>query len=219
MKLFARTALVLAAAIALASCSGGSDDAFVNEYEDLNGVENANGAEHMAMDIPDDHRFVYASEEELRELLTDGNGAIYFGFPECPWCRNAVPAMDEAAKTMNLDEIHYLNVYDIRDQKSLDENGEIVVDEEGTDFYYYLLEELGDHAPEYGSLDDPSERRISVPLVVAVVNGNVVANHLGTVESQTDPSVPMTDDQHQELVNAYMSMFAGIPGCGIDICE
>lgn len=217
MKLISRAAVVLTAALALAAC-GGSNDPFVNEYEELNGEENSGGREYMSMDIHDEHRFKMATEEEVRELLTDGDGAIYFGFPECPWCRNAVPVMDEAAAAVNLDEIHYVNVFDMRDQKTL-VDGEIVVDKEGTDFYYYLLEQLGDKAPLYTSLEDPNEHRITVPLIAVVIGGNVVETHLGTVESQEDPYVPLTDEQRQELKDIYATMFSRIPGCGEYFCE
>lgn len=209
--------LITAAALALAGC-GGSDDPFVNEYEELNGETNSSGTDYMEVDIPDDHRFVNASEEQIRELFEDGDGAIYFGFPQCPWCRNAVTVMDEAAKAVSLDEILYLNVFDIRDQKSLDDNGEIVVEEEGTDFYQYLLEEIGDYAPEYEGLEDPTHRRIYVPLVVIVVDGEVVGSHLGTVESQEDPYAGLSEEQHEELLDIYIEEFSKIPGCGVNSC-
>ncbi|MFT3943385.1 MAG: hypothetical protein QM705_06110 [Ancrocorticia sp.] len=232
---FQRTALALAAGLMLASCGAGSDGdtaststprptntEFITEYEGLNGQTTSKGDNtYTEMDIPDDHRFINASEEQIRDLLTDGDGAIFFGFPECPWCRNAVPVMDEAAKAVNLDNIYYVNVLEMRDEKVRNENGEIVTDKEGTEFYYYLLEELGDHAPEYKALEDPTERRISVPLVAIVVEGKVVTTHLGTVESQEDPYVPLTSEQHDELVEIYKKAFTRIPGCSEDepVCE
>ncbi|MFN8049696.1 MAG: hypothetical protein U0P48_14145 [Ancrocorticia sp.] len=231
---FRRTALALAAGLMLASCSSGgggeaagtgtsrpTNEAFITEYEELNGQESSGENTYMEMDIPDNHRFVTASEEQVRELLTDGDGAIYFGFPQCPWCRNAVPVMNEAAEAVNLDEIYYVNVYDMRDQKARNEDGEIVTDKEGTEFYYYLLEELGDQAPEYSSLEDPTERRITVPLVAVVVGGNVVTTHLGTVDSQEDPYVPLTTEQHDELLETYKTIFSRIPGCSEEelVCE
>lgn len=210
-------AAALTASLALMACSG-SDD-FVNEYESLNGQETSGGSTYLELNIREDHRFTIATEEQVRDLLDKGNGAIYFGFPECPWCRNAVPVIDEAAEAVNLDEILYLNVMEMRDQKSRDADGEIVTDKEGTDFYYYLLEQLGDLAPAYTSLEDPNERRILVPLVAVVVGGNVVDTHLSTVDSQEDPYTPLTDEQHTELLDIYKQMFSRIPGCGEYACE
>lgn len=222
MKALARLAVVALTAltaIALASCGGSASDTFAAEYESLNGEQGANGNSYTSVEIPADHRFVIASEAQVRELFTDGSGAIYFGFPECPWCRNAVPLLNEAAAAVDLDEIYYVNVREMRDQKSRGEDGEIVVETEGSEFYYYLLSELGDQAPEYGSLEDPAERRITVPLVVVVVDGEVVSTHLGTLDSQTDPSVALTPEQQQELKDLYVGMFSAIPGCGPSVCE
>ncbi len=231
---FRRTALALVAGLMLASCSSGStggegstgtprptNEAFITEYEELNGQKSSGENTYMELDIPDDHRFVTASEEQVRDLLTDGDGAIFFGFPECPWCRNAVPVMNEAAEAVNLDEIYYVNVHEMRDEKARNDNGEIVTDKEGTEFYYYLLEKLGDQAPEYKALEDPNERRISVPLVAIVVDGKVVTTHLGTVESQEDPYIPLTAEQHDELLDIYKKSFSRIPGCSEEelVCD
>ena len=224
--------LTAVATLALAGCSRGTPaptttpsptpsfatDAFASEYARLNGQTNSAGKEYITVNLPVDHRFAISSEEEIRDLLTDGDGVIYFGFPECPWCRNALAPMDTAAKRVNLEQIHYLNVLDIRDQKSLNESGEIVVEKEGTEFYQFLLSELGDFAPEYPGLNDPSVRRILVPLVVVVIGGEVVSSHLGTVDSQTDPYVPLTDEQFQELVTLYAMKFSPLPGCTETAC-
>lgn len=197
--------LLTASALMLGGCGEDSDDSFAAEYESLNGQAGRGGA-HPEVDIADDHRFHPASEGEVRELLEGGDGAIYFGFPECPWCRNAVGAMDEAAKAVDLDQIHYVNVAEMRDQR--DVRGEI--DEEGSDFYTFLLDELGEFAPEHPQVE--GERRILVPLVAVVLDGEVVSSHLGTVPSQTDPSIPMTDAQQAELVDIYSEQFSQIPG-------
>ncbi|AZN31174.1 hypothetical protein EJO69_11095 [Flaviflexus salsibiostraticola] len=217
IRRFRHIAALLAATLMLGACSSGSDDPFVQEYESLNGEEARGGRAYLELDIRDEHRFRPSSEDEIRNLLDDGDGAIYFGFPECPWCRSAVGPMDEAAEAVNLDEIHYLNVSEIRDQKSVNASGDVIVTDEGTDFYGFLLDELGDFAPEYP--DVPGERRILVPLVAIVVGGEIVDSHLGTVESQTDPYEGMTDEQRTELIDLYREKFSQIPGCGEFYCE
>lgn len=71
---FRRTALALAAGLMLASCSSGgggeaagtgtsrpTNEAFITEYEELNGQESSGENTYMEMDIPDNHRFVTAS--------------------------------------------------------------------------------------------------------------------------------------------------------------
>ena len=115
----------------------------------------------------------------------------------------------------------YGKIQALRDVSLKVEDGEIVTDKEGSDFYYYLLDELGDQAPEYTALKDPNERRITVPLVAVVVGGNVVTTHLGTVDSQEDPYVPLTSEQHDELLDTYKTIFSRIPGCSEEelVCE
>lgn len=201
---------ILAATLVLGGCTspGGSGDAAITqEYADLNGHATSSGQQYREVNLMDDHVFTTLNESEAAEFLRTGTGAIYFGFPECPWCRAAMPVMDEAAKNVDLDQIHYLNVRDIRDTRSLSDDGTVVIEEPGTDAYADILAELGEFAPEYEGLDDPTQRRIYVPLVVAVKEGEVVVSHMSTVDSQTDPFVPMTDAQHDELLAIYEGLF------------
>ena len=188
-------------------------DTFATDYARLNGQTNSSGKTYLDVTLPADHRFAISSGEQIKQLFTDGNGVIYFGFPECPWCRNALLPMNEAANQVNLGKIHYVDVLDIRDKKTLNESGQIVVENEGTEFYQFLLDELGEFAPEYPELSDPTVRRILVPLVVVIVDGEVVSSHLGTVDSQEDPYVPLTNEQFDELVAAYAFKFSTLPEC------
>lgn len=219
MKRF-RILMLLSALIfgAVAGCSGQSSDSFIQEYEGLNTANNSGTQASVHIDVPEDHRFIYADESEVVDFLKNGTGAVYFGFPECPWCRNAVPVMDEAAKLVNLDEILYLNVRELRDTLSLNADGSVEVENPGSEHYQEILELLGEFAPEYEGLEDPSIRRIYVPLVVVVVDGEIITSHSSTVDSQEDPAVPLDPEQHQELLDIYIEMFSNIPGCGINTC-
>ena len=183
-----------------AGVSSGDSDAFIEEYAELNGQSTQRGVPYLEVDIPEDHRFVPASEEEIRDRLDDGDGVIYFGFPSCPWCRNAVGPLDEAAKDVDL-EINYVNPSTMRGQGQ----GARV----DNSYYDLLLDELGEFAPEHPQR--PGERTILVPLVATVVDGEVVAAHLGSAPSQTDPSQALTQTQHDELVGIYTDQFSQIP--------
>lgn len=204
-------AVLLAAALTFGACStvdGSGDEAIAQEYADLNGTTTSSGQQYRDVHLPEDHVFTTVSEQEAVDFLRDGTGMIYFGFPECPWCRAAVPVMDEAAKSLDIDQIRYLNVLGTRDTRSLAEDGTVVIDEPGSDAYADIIAELGNFAPEYEGLNDPTQRRIYVPLVVAVEDGEVVGSHMSTVESQTDPFEPMTDAQHDELIGIYQDLFS-----------
>ena len=104
---------------------------FKQEYESLNEVRNGE-KEYTSITIPDDNPMIYSSYEDIEKIITNGTGVIYFGFPKCPWCRNAVPVLIDAAKEVGLDKIYYFNALEIRDIKSLDQDGNIITEKEGT---------------------------------------------------------------------------------------
>ena len=91
---------------------------FKLEYESLNGQKTDDGREYMEVNINNDNKIVYADYKTIFDVL-DGTGVIYFGFPECPWCRNAVPILLEAAEESGIKQIYYLNNHDDRDTKVL----------------------------------------------------------------------------------------------------
>ena len=189
---------------------------FKEEYESLNDKEDAKGRKYLEVSIDEDNGMVYASFEEVYELLTKGTGVVYFGYPECPWCRTAVPMLIQAASNTGLDKIYYFNAKDIRDVKSLDEDGNIVTEKEGTKEYYKLLEVLGDNLWAYEGLNDENIRRLYFPTVVFVLEGEVVGIHIDTIESQTDARVPLTEEQKSELVNIYIGHINKVLS---DVCD
>ena len=50
---------------------------------------------------------------------------------------------------------------------------------------------------------DTGEKRIYVPVVFFVKDGDIVGMHLDTVESQENPFKALTDSQYEELYNIY----------------
>ena len=177
---------------------------FKEEYESLNGQKNDNGKEYVNISVDEENPFVYASYDEVVDIIENGTGVLYFGFPECPWCRNAVPVLIDAAQELGVDKIYYYNVLSIRDTKSLDENGNIVTDKKGTDEYYKLVDLLSNVLTPYEGLNDESIKRLYFPTVVYVKDGEVLASTIGTVDSQEDPYIKLTNDQYNELKNTYM---------------
>lgn len=177
---------------------------FKDEYESLNTKINPNNdKEYMEINIDEDNPMVYATYDEVKELIKKGTAVIYFGFPECPWCRNTVPVLIDVAKEMGIEKIYYYNAVSIRDKKSLDSNGNIVVEDEGTKEYKELVELLYNYLPVYGGLNDDSIKRLYLPTVVFIKNGEVIGLHTSTVESQEDPYVELTKEQYNELKNIF----------------
>lgn len=176
---------------------------FKKEYEELNGKydENTNTTT-MEINILEDNNIKYATDKEIIELLESGTGVIYFGFPSCPWCRNIVSVLTTVAVDYDIN-IYYYNAYDIRDSKHL-ENGNIVIDKEGTAEYNKILELLGDNASIYEGLEDDKIKRLYFPTVVFVKNGKIVDTHVGTVDTQDNPFISLTTKEKEKLEKIYI---------------
>lgn len=177
-----------------------NDDAlkFKNEYERLNKEG------YKEIKISENNQIKYSSYKEIVEILTSGTGIIYLGFPECPWCRNAVPVLLDAVSETGIETIHYFNALSIRDKKHLDEAGNIVVDDEGTQEYKKLVEILYEYLGEYEGLNDSSIKRIYFPTVIFVKNGDIKGLHVSTVDSQINPNESLTSEQYDELKEIYV---------------
>jgi len=170
---------------------------FKNEYETLN-----NQKGYLDIDIPKDNNVKYADFDELMEFLDNGTGIVYFGFPECPWCRNALPVLLKAAKENEISNVYYFNAKSIRDEKEL-KDGKIVTKKKGTKEYYELIDRLKDHLGVYEGLEDNNLKRLYFPTAVFVMGGKIVGTHIGTVDSQEDPSKHLTKKQEKELMKIY----------------
>lgn len=205
-------ALVIAILFFLLNNKGMSDgERFKQEYEELNDS-------HLEVNIDSDNMIKYIGLEEAIDIIKNDTGVIYFGYPSCPWCRNAVPVLLDAASSTSLDTIYYVNAYNIRDVKEIDDDGNIVTTNEGDRLYDDLLEVLDDILDPYTIIDDNGEvidlgeKRLYVPMVLFVKDGEVVSYHLSTVDSQEDPSISLNDSQRDELYNIYLDGINNVVG-------
>ena len=159
---------------------------FKKEYESINNKK-TEGSKKKALSI----------------TIPKDSNIKYIEFPECPWCRNAIPVLINAAKCECIEQIYYFNALSIRDIKHLDDNGKIITDKKGTKDYYEIVKLLGDKLSSYDGLNDQSIKRLYFPTVVFVRNGEIVDIHSSTVESQTDPYIELTKAQKSELQEIY----------------
>lgn len=195
---------------------------FKNEYESLNGEESKSGKIYPEVIVDEDNIIEYVSLSRAAELIEKDTGVFYFGYAGCPWCRNAVNMLLMAADSTDIDKIYYVNMEDMRDTKEVNVEGEVVTTKEGGEGYDELLEVLDSILLDYtikdkdGNEIDAGEKRIYVPLVVFVVDGEIVNYHLDTVSSQTDPYVELDEEQQIELFNIYADGIHDVLG---DVCE
>lgn len=154
-----------------------------------------------------DNNVKYLSVNEVIKKLQKGSSIIYFGFPECPWCQNLVPVLISVNNEYKDNTLYYYNALDIRDQKHLDDDGNIVVDKEGTKEYKKIVEILYDYLGSYEGLNDESIKRLYFPTVVFVSDGKIVDVHIGTVDSQTNPKKKLTSSEKDELTEILERKF------------
>ncbi|HHW69129.1 MAG TPA: hypothetical protein GX747_02155 [Tenericutes bacterium] len=186
---------------------------FKLEYESINNKANDAGKKYKKLNISEENPIVYSSLKDIKRILQNGTGVIYFGFKECPWCRTAVPVLLNAAKEAGVNRIYYFNDFSIRDIKQKDEiTGEIITTQEGSKEYYELLKILGEHASIYSGLEDDTIKRLYAPTVVFVKSGEILGVHVGTIDSQVDAYVELTDEQYKELKKNYTDYMSKITG-------
>lgn len=106
--------------------------------------------------IDKDNVFVYKSLNSINKILANGTGIVYLGFPKCPWCKGYVPYLNEVAKKENIDKIYYFNIYNDRLNNTKD--------------YQKTVELLKD----YLQYDEEGNKKIYVPVVIAVNKGKIV---------------------------------------------
>lgn len=186
---------------------------FKNEYEALNNVvRDKDGKTIKEISISTNNPVDIVTEEEAVSLLESGTGILYFGFPDCPWCRSMLPVLLSTLDNMNIDRLSYLNVKNIRDTLALGEKNKVEVKEEGTKGYYKILELMdGVLEPYYltsedGKKIDTKEKRLYAPTIVAVKEGKIVDIHVGTVESQASGYDDLSKEQQEELQNRFMEL-------------
>ncbi len=186
---------------------------FKNEYESLNGYKNENSdKEYMKVEIDNENPIIYKTGQEILDILKKENAIVYFGFASCPWCRNAVPILLDAAKEEGLDKIYYVDILNIRDQYKFSGSIEPEMIKKGTDAYYDILKFLDKKLEKYyvtddsGNMYDTGVKRLYAPTVLAVKDGKALDLHVSTLDSQEDPYTALTDEQKKELKDIYKEM-------------
>lgn len=106
--------------------------------------------------VTEDNYFVYRDIEEIIKILEHGTGVVYLGFPECPWCQAYVKTLNEVADIEGLEKIYYFNI--LEDRKN------------NTEKYQKIVNILN----EYLQYDNEGNKRVYVPAIISVVEGEIV---------------------------------------------
>ena len=206
--------LVLGISIFLIISNNNDGMKFKKEYESLNDtVRESDSAKYNNVYIDKKNPIKYINSSEAVDIINNDDAVIYVGANWCPWCRNAIPVLFEAAKNNGIDTIYYLNLDDEKSNFEI-KNGKLEKINEGTKDYYKLLDKLDNVLEEYVLTDEEGnefktgEKRIYMPFVFTVKNGKLLDTHTGTVsldENQTKYD-QMTKKQRDELYKKYDEM-------------
>ena len=115
----------------------------------------------------------YINQREFMAVLKDKNGVIYIGNPTCLWSRNALPILLNALENNDITKFYYLDSTNLNDDR-------------------IIINALY-----------PEEESIISPTVVFVRDGIVIAIHTKTIPTQTDPYIPLSLKEKEELNDIY----------------
>lgn len=224
MKKYIFLFIIMIISIMIVGCLGEdankeqNSNKFKEEYESLNNKTAYNDKTYLELAIPEDNPIKYSDADEVINIIENESGVIYFGYPECPWCRSAIPSLLNAAKETGIETIYYMNLKEHRDVKTIDANGKIIEEKEASKEYKKLLKALDKYLNDYviedvkGNKINTNTKRIYVPLVVFVKDGEVVGIHEDTVESQKDPFQGLSKAQEEELTLIYLNFMNKVQG-------
>ncbi len=178
---------------------------FKIEYEKYNGKKSSSGEEYISVSIKDDNNIEYLTGKETVDFMKKKTGIIYFGFPQCSWCRSAIEVLIDASIDLGIDKIYYYNGYGDRDEKYIGTDGEIITAHKGSNEYYQILELLDGKAQVYEGLNDENLKRLYFPTVLFIKNGKIVDMHVSTVDSNKDENKKLSSKEYKKLKKIYIN--------------
>lgn len=203
-------------------CSNNSEDAlnFKEEYESFNNKSNDYFA-YRNLNVEKDNPIVYSTDEEIVKRIENKESFIvYFGDPECPWCRSVIEQAIKSAKENKIDKIYYVRFWNgfhtekIRDVYELNDKNEPVEKTKGTDAYYKLLEYLDDVLKEYtlkdkeGNVINVNEKRIFLPNFVAIEKGKAKDLIGGISDKQESYNSELTEEVLKDEAKTFNIFFS-----------
>ena len=206
-------ALMLSLCSLYASTSFNNSDAirFKEEYEKLNGMPRSEKAFALynTTYISEDNPAVYIDMSVASDLLTSGSAIIYFGANWCPWCRNILPILICEMDRNDVDTLYYVDVTKDRDSFIFSDN-DVYKEKDGSSAYYRILDILDLYLEDYTLTDDQGkiinlgEKRLLIPFIVTVSNGEIINAYLATYplednQSKYDPLTPYQIDYLHNL--------------------
>ena len=122
--------------------------------------------------VGEDNVFVIKDGEEIIDILENGTGVVFLGYPACPWCQRYAAMLNDMAKEYGVKKIYYHDTYDDW--------------QEDTENYKKLTEILSDHL----QFDNVGNRHLYVPDAAFVVDGEIIGNDWETSKDTLELATP-----------------------------
>lgn len=173
---------------------------FKEEYESINGQLNESGKTITTIEIDENNSVKYIEQQEVIDSLINGTHVIYFGWPECSWCRRALPVLIDAVNQYPGMRIYYFSIKQAREDY---ENG---VESQLAALYKEVSKVLLMSEVDFSKIsevDDNGVLKIVASMLIFVKDGEVIGAHRRTVESHFDSYEELTKEQIAELKDIY----------------
>lgn len=140
--------------------------------------------------------FVYKTSDEIINILENGTGIVYLGYPECPWCKEYVKMLVSVFKKTSVDTIYYFDIKEDRESNS--EN------------YKKIVSILSDNL-EY---DDEGNKRVYVPDITFVKKGKIIGhdNETSLIFEDIQPSEYWTSEKVSALEAKLEGLMLDVAG-------
>lgn len=204
---------------------------FKEEYESLNGSRNSDGSLYREIKIPEENPYVVTDAKNIVDKINKKESfVVYFGFPECPWCRSMVEKMTEIANKNKIETIYVVDISTIRDileyNKTNNTFSNVAI---GTDDYFELLDKLDDVLEEYvieyqneeneTETKKTGEKRIYAPSIIYIENGKAKNMIDGISDKQEREDQILTDEIIKDMEEEMNDFFSGVKIEKIQSCS
>lgn len=191
---------------------------FKIEYESFNGKNNEY-FKYREVIIPENNPFIYSTADEIVKKIEENETFfVYFGDPECPWCRSIIEQATKIATEKNIEKIYYVRIWNgfhneiLRDTYELN-SGQPALKNNGTNAYYKLLKYFDNVLKEYtlqdeqGNIIDIGEKRIFAPNFIYVKSGKAIKLIQGISEKQQQYNDELTAEIIKDEKNNFSTFY------------
>lgn len=186
---------------------------FKAEYELLNN-QVINDNKYSKITVNKNNGIKYITDTELIEMINNKSGVVFIANNNDELSRMVIPSLLQSKEDTGLKSIYYLDITTIQSVLELGKKNKIKTVKKGTNSYYELLNKLDNYLEPYllyngDKVIDTNEKRITIPVLIAFNNGNIIGIHQGTVSTHmllNNPFIGLSDGEKTELVNTYTNI-------------